>query len=85
LAGVGEGKDLFAKAVVFDTGSKVGDLNGPTKGLLAVDIKQKPYKLIMGGENYEVYVYDGLPFKLTKTLHPHQHFVNSLAFNKDGS
>jgi hypothetical protein len=42
---------LFAKAIVFDSGSKVGDLNGPTKGILAVDIKPKPYRLIMGGEN----------------------------------
>lgn len=39
IVGVGEGKDLFAKAIVYDTGSKVGDLNGPTKGLLTVDIK----------------------------------------------
>lgn len=50
LAGVGEGKDIFAKAVIADSGSKLGDLFGPTKNILTVDIKKKPYRLAMAGE-----------------------------------
>jgi WD40 repeat protein len=51
VCGVGEGKDFFAKVVIQDTGNKVGDLNGPSKILLTVDIKQKPYRLAIAGEN----------------------------------
>jgi len=59
----GGGKDMFAKAIIADSGSKLGDLFGPTKNILSVDVKKKPFRLIMGGENYDVYVYDGVPFK----------------------
>lgn len=83
--GAGSGKDFFAKAVVVDSGSKVGDLTGPAKDILAVDIKPKPYRLIMGGEGMEIYVYDGVPFKFTKTLNVHSNFINQVAFNKSGS
>jgi WD40 repeat protein len=69
LAAAGEGKDLFAKAILADSGSKIGDLFGPTKTVTTMDIKQKPYRLIMSGENYEIYVFDGVPFKHAKTLH----------------
>jgi WD40 repeat protein len=85
IAGVGEGKDIFAKAVVATTGSKAGDLNGPTKELLSVAIRPKPYRLVMGGANHDIFAYDGVPFKYTKTLNVHSHFVNALAFSKDGS
>ena len=30
-------------------------------------------------------MFDGVPFKAVKTLHSHTHFVNGLAFNRDGS
>jgi len=42
---------MFAKAVLVESGSKVGDLFGPTKFVNTIDIKQKPYKAIIGGEN----------------------------------
>lgn len=48
-------------------------------------IKNKPYRLIMGGTNQEIFVYDGAPFKYVKTLNINSHFVNALAFNQSGS
>lgn len=50
-----------------------------------MDIKKKPYRLVMGGENQDIFVFDGVPFKPAKTLHSHTHFVNQLVFNQDGS
>ena len=41
--------------------------------------------MIMAGEDYDVYVFDGVPFKSVKILHTIQTFVNKVAFNKDGS
>lgn len=49
LTAGGDGKDNFAKAIAFDTGSKVGDLNGPSKGVLTIDIKPKPFRMIISG------------------------------------
>jgi WD repeat-containing protein 1 (actin-interacting protein 1) len=84
ICAAGEGKDMFAKAVLVDSGSKVGDLFGPSKNVIAMDMRKKPYRLVMGGENLEMYVFDGVPFKHAKTLHTHQNFVNRILFRPDG-
>ena len=76
LCGVGEGKDYFAKAIIADSGNKLGDLFGPTKNLLAVDIKKKPYRMALAGEESDIFIFDGVPFKTVKTLHPHSSFIN---------
>jgi WD40 repeat protein len=80
----GEGKDMFVKAVLADSGSKVGDVFGPSKSVLTLDVKPKPYRLVVGGENFETYVFDGVPFKHAKTLHVHSHFVNRIRFSPSG-
>lgn len=71
ICAAGEGKDMFAKAVLIDSGSKVGDLFGPSKTVITMDIRPKPYRLVMGGENLEMYAFDGAPFKHVKTIHAH--------------
>jgi|LauGreDrversion4_2_1035121.scaffolds.fasta_scaffold175369_2 WD40 repeat protein len=80
LAAGGEGKDMLAKAVLADSGTKIGDLFGPSKTVLSVDLKPKPYRLVLSGENNEVYVFDGVPFKHAKTINQHTNFVNKVAF-----
>ena len=75
---------MFAKAVLAESGSKVGELYGPTKNVISIDIKQKPYRLIMSGESFEVYVFDGVPFKIAKTLKDNTNFINRVAFRPDG-
>ncbi len=39
IAAAGEGKDAFAKAVLADSGTKIGDLFGPNKNINTLDIK----------------------------------------------
>lgn len=51
IAAGGEGKDMLAKAVLADSGTKIGDLFGPSKTVTSMDIKQKPYRLVLSGEN----------------------------------
>ena len=84
IAAGGDGKDMLAKAVLADSGTKVGDLFGPSKTVTSIDLKQKPYRLVLSGENQEVYVFDGVPFKHTKTINLHTNFVNKVAFRPDG-
>jgi WD40 repeat protein len=40
-------------------------------------------KLLVGGENNEITVFDGAPFKFNKTLRTHTGFVNKIAFRHD--
>ncbi|CDW71723.1 wd repeat-containing protein 1 [Stylonychia lemnae] len=84
ICAAGEGKDMYAKAVLVDSGSKIGDIFGPTAAITSIDIKKKPYRLVMGGENQELFVYDGVPFKAVKTLYPHSNFVNKVVFSPEG-
>ena len=42
---------MLAKAVLAESGTKVGDLFGPSKTVLSIDVKQKPYRLVLCGEN----------------------------------
>lgn len=81
IIAAGEGKDMFAKAILADSGSKIGDIFGPSKTITTIDVKPKPYRLILGGENYEMYVFDGVPFKSVKTINTHSNFVNKVAFS----
>jgi WD40 repeat protein len=81
LAAGGEGKDMLAKAVLASSGTKIGDIFGPSKPVTTLDIKPKPYRLVLGGENQEVYVFDGVPFKHAKTLNQHTNFVNRIIFS----
>lgn len=84
MAAGGEGKDMLAKAVLAESGTKLGDLFGPSKTVISMDIKPKPYRLVLCGENQEVYVFDGAPFKHAKTITQHSNFVNKVAFRPDG-
>jgi WD40 repeat protein len=39
----------------------------------------------MAGEGFEIYAFDGAPFKHFKSIQPHTNFINKIAFNKEGS
>ena len=76
---------MFAKAILADSGSKLGDIFGPSKTVTTLTVKPKPYRLILGGENNDLHVFDGVPFKPVKTVQAHTNFVNKVAFSpKDG-
>lgn len=85
LIAAGEGKDMFAKAVLTDSGTKIGDIYGPTKTVTTIDVKPKPYRLVLGGENQELHIFDGAPFKSVKTVNNHTNFVNKVAFSQSGT
>lgn len=83
----GDGKDQFAKAILAESGTKQGDIFGPSKRVITIDLKQtgpKTQKLLVGGEGNEICVFDGVPFKFTKTLRDQTGFVNKVSFRPDG-
>lgn len=84
ITAAGEGKDMFAKAILADSGSKIGDLFGPSKTVITMDMRPKPYRLVLGGEGNDMYAFDGAPFKHVKSIHAHSNFVNRVLFRPDG-
>jgi hypothetical protein len=39
IAAGGDGKDQFAKAILTESGTKQGDIFGPTKRVISIDMK----------------------------------------------
>lgn len=86
IAVCGEGREKFASAFLWDSGSSVGDLTGPGKSCNNVDIKQsRPYRLILASEDFSTCFYEGPPFKFKEQKYEHSNFVNCCRFSPDGS
>ena len=95
LAWDGEGKRIAAvgggasKAKVFawDTGSSLAPEVIPhSKKNITVDFKSsRPFKVVWGGEDFNLSLYAGPPFKYERGLKEHSNFVNCVRYAPDGS
>jgi len=82
----GEGKDKFAHAFMWDTGTSVGNISAISKTVNNVDIKQnRPYRVVASSEDFVSYFYEGPPFKFKSQLKEHTNFVNCARYAPDGS
>ncbi|XP_068598308.1 WD repeat-containing protein 1 [Brachionichthys hirsutus] len=85
LSIVGNGRDKFAAAILWDTGSSVGDLLGHTKTINSVDTKPtRPYRIVTGSDDFSAKFFEGPPFKFKHSLGKHENFVNCVRFSPDG-
>lgn len=86
LAVCGEGRQNFAAAFLWDSGSSVGTLDKMEKSCNSVAIKStRPYRCAVASEDYSTYFYQGPPFKLLKTEGEGTNFCNCVRFAPDGS
>lgn len=86
IAVCGEGKQNFASAFLWDSGSSVGTLDKMEKHCNSVSIKpNRPYRCAVASEDYSAYFYQGPPFKLLKTCGEGTNFCNCVRFAPDGS
>ncbi|XP_034543237.1 WD repeat-containing protein 1 [Notolabrus celidotus] len=86
IALVGEGREKFGAAILWDTGSSVGEISGHSKLINSVDIKQsRPFRLATGSDDTTGSFYEGPPFKFKNTKHDHNQFVNCVRFSPDGA
>jgi len=71
-----------AAAVDIEKKSSVGELKGHNATLLCSSVKNpKPYKLIVSGEDKEIQIYKGVPFKLEKSIQKsHTGFVTNCGY-----
>jgi len=86
IAVCGDGREMAATAIMWDTGTSCGSLTGPTKSCNSISIKQdRPYRLILASEDYSTTFYEGPPFKFKLQSLEHSNFVNCVRFSHDGT
>ncbi|KAJ3205559.1 hypothetical protein HDU82_005132 [Entophlyctis luteolus] len=85
LIAVGEGKDKFAHAFLFDTASSVGEMSGHSKTINAVSMRaSRPFKAVTASDDMSVNFYPGVPFKFEKSLKDHGRFVQCVRYSPSG-
>lgn len=85
ILAVGAGSSK-AKVFMWDTGSQLAEIIPHSKKVLSGDFKPtRPFKLVMGGEDFNMSFYTGPPFKYEKGLKEHSNFVNCVRYAPDGS
>lgn len=81
----GEGKETFARAFLWDSGSAVGEVAGHSKKINSCDFKKtRPYRVITGSEDNDIGFFQGPPFKLDHLQHDHTRYVNCVRFSPNG-
>lgn len=86
IAVVGDGRENYGVAFLWDSGSSVGEISRSSKAINSVDIKQnRPYRLSIASEDFSTYFFEGPPFKNPITHDNHTNFVNVCRFSPDGS
>ncbi|KAG5420993.1 AIP1 [Candida metapsilosis] len=86
IIAVGQGKEKFGHAFSWDTGNSIGDIQGHSSTINAVDIKpQRPYRAATVGDDFAMVFYQGPPFKFDKSLRGnHTNSVRDVRFSPDG-
>eukprot|EP00927_Polykrikos_kofoidii_P073226 TRINITY_DN6928_c0_g1_i1.p1 TRINITY_DN6928_c0_g1~~TRINITY_DN6928_c0_g1_i1.p1 ORF type:complete len:638 (+),score=81.77 TRINITY_DN6928_c0_g1_i1:79-1992(+) len=85
LVAAGDGKDTRAAALIWDTGSKTGDVGGHSKIVNSISFRsQRPFRVMTGSEDMTVGFHEGPPFKFSKGHTGHTNFVNCVRFSPDG-
>ncbi|CEP08536.1 hypothetical protein [Parasitella parasitica] len=85
LIAVGDGKERFGHAFLFDTLSSVGEIIGHTKAINSVSIRPKrPFCAVTASDDFSVVFFKGVPFKYVKNIRDHTRFVHSVSFSPNG-
>lgn len=86
IVACGDGKETKAAAMIWDTGSKTGDVGGHTKAVNSISFRsQRPFRVATCSEDMSVIFHAGPPFKNEKTHNNlHTNFVNCVRYSPDG-
>ncbi|PIL23440.1 hypothetical protein GSI_14751 [Ganoderma sinense ZZ0214-1] len=85
IVAVGDGRDKFGHAFMFDTGSSTGEIIGHSKTVNAVSIRQqRPFRAATAGDDASIVFHQGVPFKYDKTIKTHTKFVQDVRFAPSG-
>ena len=82
LIAVGEGKERFGHAFLFDTLSSVGEIMGHSKAINSVSMRPgRPLRAVTGSDDASVNFYHGVPFKFNQSIHTHSRFVQCVRYS----
>ncbi|KAF9788338.1 WD40 repeat-like protein [Thelephora terrestris] len=85
IIAVGEGREKFAHAFMFDTGTSTGEIIGHSKPLNAVSIRrQRPFRAATGSDDATIGFHHGVPFKYASAIKTHTKFVQDVRFSPSG-
>ncbi|EKM58056.1 uncharacterized protein PHACADRAFT_252038 [Phanerochaete carnosa HHB-10118-sp] len=85
IIAVGEGREKYGHAFMFDTGSSTGSIIGHSKTVNAVSIRQqRPYRAATAGDDCNIVFHSGTPYKYEKTIKTHTKFIQDLRYAPSG-
>ncbi|EGG16059.1 WD40 repeat-containing protein [Cavenderia fasciculata] len=87
IIAVGDGKERYGAAILWDSGASVGEITGHSKLIQTVDVKSsRPFRAATGSEDFTANWFEGPPFKFKQALATdHTRFVNCVRFSPDGN
>nr|KAJ3422867.1 WD repeat-containing protein 1 [Polyrhizophydium stewartii] len=85
IIAVGEGKDKFGHAFLFDSASSVGEISGHAKVINSVSIRPgRPLRAVTASDDMTVNFYHGVPFKFNRSITNHTRFVQCVRYSPNG-
>ncbi|TFY60252.1 hypothetical protein EVG20_g7485 [Dentipellis fragilis] len=85
IIAVGDGREKFGHAFMFDTGTSTGEIGGHSKAINAVSIRhQRPFRAATAADDNTIVFHQGVPFKYDKTIKTHTKFVQDLRYALSG-
>ena len=68
-----------------DTGTDAGNISAVMASLNSVSFRpERPFKLVTGGDEHSIKVFDGPPYKFSRSNNSHTNFINQIKYNKEG-
>ncbi|CEM13715.1 unnamed protein product [Vitrella brassicaformis CCMP3155] len=85
IAVVGDGREKLGAVIIWDTGSKAGEISGHSKRLRTVAFRpNRPFRILTGGDEFNICYHEGPPFKFGHSLSLHTNFVNAIRHAPEG-
>ncbi|KAI0066923.1 WD40 repeat-like protein [Artomyces pyxidatus] len=90
IIAVGDGKEKFGHAFMFDSGTSTGEIIGHSKAINAVAIRhQRPFRAATAADDSLIVFHQGAPYKYDKasavfTIKTHTKFVQDVRFAASG-
>ncbi|KAI9438566.1 WD40 repeat-like protein [Lactarius indigo] len=87
IIAVGDGKEKFGHAFMFDSGSSTGEILGHFQGAVvnAVAIRrQRPFRAATAGDDNLIVFHQGVPYRYDKTIKTHTKFVQDVRYAPSG-
>ena len=77
----GDGHGRLIRAVMWDTGSDLGEFTGHSRSVNSVDFRPcRPYRLVSSSDDMTVAFYQGPPFKFDHSDPHHKNFVHAVRY-----